>query len=56
MSDLRKVSRVLISVSDKTGIVKFAESLSMLEIEILSTGGTYRLLKENGINVREVSD
>mgnify|MGYP006076533817 CR=1 FL=1 len=56
MSDLRKVSRVLISVSDKTGIVKFAKSLSMLEIEILSTGGTYRLLKENGIKVREVSD
>ena len=56
MTDLRKISRVLISVSDKTGVVNFAQSLDAKGIEILSTGGTYRLIKENGINVREVSD
>ena len=56
MNDLRKISRVLISVSDKTGIVKFAQSLSTSGAEILSTGGTHRLLKENGVDVREVSD
>ena len=56
MTDLRKISRVLISVSDKTGVISFAQSLDAKGIEILSTGGTYRLIKENGINVREVSD
>jgi len=56
MTDLRKISRVLISVSDKTGVVNFAQSLDAKGIEILSTGGTYRLIKDNGINVREVSD
>ncbi len=56
MADLRKISRVLISVSDKTGVVDFAQSLDAKGIEILSTGGTYRLIKESGINVREVSD
>ena len=56
MSDLRKVSRALISVSDKTGIVEFARALCNQGVEVLSTGGTYRLLNENGISVREVSD
>ncbi|WP_438950956.1 bifunctional phosphoribosylaminoimidazolecarboxamide formyltransferase/IMP cyclohydrolase [Porticoccus sp.] len=56
MSDLRKVSRALVSVSDKTGIVEFARALSNQGVEILSTGGTHRLLNENGISVREVSD
>ncbi len=56
MTDLRKISRVLISVSDKTGVINFAQLLDAKGIEILSTGGTYRLIKENGINVREVSD
>ena len=56
MSNLRKVSRALISVSDKTGIVEFARGLSAQGVELLSTGGTHRLLNENGIQVREVSD
>ena len=56
MSDLRKVTRALISVSDKTGIVEFAQALSAQGVEILSTGGTHRLLNENGVAVREVSD
>ena len=44
MSELRAVRRALISVSDKTGIVEFARELRELEVELLSTGGTYRLL------------
>ncbi len=50
------VRRALISVSDKTGIVEFAKQLRELAIELLSTGGTYRLLQENGIEVTEVSE
>jgi phosphoribosylaminoimidazolecarboxamide formyltransferase/IMP cyclohydrolase len=50
------VSRALISVSDKTGIIEFARELSALNIELLSTGGTYKLLKENNISVVEVSE
>ncbi|MAV32528.1 MAG: bifunctional phosphoribosylaminoimidazolecarboxamide formyltransferase/inosine monophosphate cyclohydrolase [Gammaproteobacteria bacterium] len=50
------VRRALISVSDKTGIVKFARSLSELGIEILSTGGTHKLLADEGIAAIEISD
>ncbi|MGB1402470.1 MAG: bifunctional phosphoribosylaminoimidazolecarboxamide formyltransferase/IMP cyclohydrolase, partial [Porticoccaceae bacterium] len=56
MSDLRKISRALISVSDKTGIVDFARTLTEQGVEILSTGGTFRLLREHSITVTEVSD
>ena len=56
MSELRKISRALISVSDKTGIVEFAQALNQQGVEILSTGGTFRLLKENDIQVVEVSE
>lgn len=51
-----KVKRVLISVSDKKGLLPFAQGLHALGIEIISTGGTARHLKEGGIPVREVSD
>ena len=50
------MERALISVFDKTGIVEFAKRLAAQKIEILSTGGTARLFRENGIAVREVSD
>jgi phosphoribosylaminoimidazolecarboxamide formyltransferase / IMP cyclohydrolase len=50
------VERALISVFDKTGIVEFAKRLAVLKIEILSTGGTAKLLREAGLSVREVSD
>ncbi len=50
------IQRALISVSDKSGIVAFAQALSQRGIEILSTGGTAKLLAENGVNVKEVSD
>src|SRR5260370_1410251 len=50
------VQRALISVFEKTGIVDFAKRLAALKIEILSTGGTAKLLGEAGIAVRDVSD
>jgi phosphoribosylaminoimidazolecarboxamide formyltransferase/IMP cyclohydrolase len=50
------VERALISVFDKTGIVEFARRLAALQIEILSTGGTSKLLREAGVAVRDVSD
>ncbi|WP_416137275.1 bifunctional phosphoribosylaminoimidazolecarboxamide formyltransferase/IMP cyclohydrolase [Halomonas sp. HK25] len=50
------VRRALISVSDKTGIVDFARGLSERGVEVLSTGGTFRLLQENAISVTEVSE
>jgi len=50
------VERALISVFDKTGIVEFAKRLAALRIEILSTGGTSKLLREAGVSVRDVSD
>jgi phosphoribosylaminoimidazolecarboxamide formyltransferase/IMP cyclohydrolase len=52
----RPVKRALISVSDKSGIVDFARELTQLGVELLSTGGTYALLNQNNIAVREVSD
>ena len=51
-----KVKRALISVSDKTGLVDFSRELSKLDVEILSTGGTAKLLRENSIPVKEVSE
>jgi phosphoribosylaminoimidazolecarboxamide formyltransferase/IMP cyclohydrolase len=51
-----KISRALISVSDKTGIQDFARELTTRGVEILSTGGTHRALAEAGVAVREVSD
>ena len=50
------IKRALISVSDKTGIVEFAQSLQAKGVEILSTGGTFKLLQDNGIKATEVSD
>ena len=51
-----KIKRALISVSDKSGILDFARQLRNLGIEIISTGGTSRLLRENNIQVKDVSD
>ena len=51
-----KVKRALISVSDKTGILEFAKGLHALGVEILSTGGTAKMLRESGVPAREVSD
>ena len=48
--------KALISVFDKTGIVEFAKELEKYGVEIISTGGTYKKLKENGVNAIEISD
>ena len=49
------IRRALISVSDKSGVVEFAKALADRGVEILSTGGTARLLTEQGIAVKEVA-
>jgi len=51
-----KIKRALVSVSDKTGIVDFVKGLSKQGVEIISTGGTAKLLRDNGINAKEVSE
>jgi phosphoribosylaminoimidazolecarboxamide formyltransferase/IMP cyclohydrolase len=51
-----KVKRALISVSDKTGLVDFARGLETLGIELLSTGGTARLLREAGLKAKDISE
>jgi len=53
---LAPIGRALISVSDKTGITEFAQALSARGVELLSTGGTCKLLREAGLTVVEVSD
>src|SRR5688572_8987170 len=53
---MRRIERALISVYDKTGVVEFARALADLNVEIVSTGGTARILASEGIPVREVSD
>lgn len=50
------ISRALISVSDKAGIIEFCQQLSELNVEIISTGGTAKLLQKNNIPVVEISD
>ncbi len=50
------ISRALISVTDKTGIVDFAKRLEALGVELVSTGGTAKLLRESGVKVKDISD
>ncbi|NNG24600.1 bifunctional phosphoribosylaminoimidazolecarboxamide formyltransferase/IMP cyclohydrolase [Telluria aromaticivorans] len=50
------IKQALISVSDKTGVLDFAKALAALGVNILSTGGTAKLLQENGVQVTEVAD
>lgn len=56
MTQLRKINRALISLSDKTGAVEFAKHLEKFGVTIISTGGTARTLAENGVAVTEVAD
>src|SRR5260370_21793755 len=53
---LVKIRRALISVSDKTGIVEFARELKRFGVEVISTGGTAKTLRDAGLEVRDVSD
>jgi phosphoribosylaminoimidazolecarboxamide formyltransferase/IMP cyclohydrolase len=51
-----KIQRAIISVTDKSGIVDFAASLTRFGVDILSTGGTARVIREKGISVTDISD
>ncbi|MFW9603962.1 MAG: bifunctional phosphoribosylaminoimidazolecarboxamide formyltransferase/IMP cyclohydrolase [Trichlorobacter sp.] len=53
---MAKITRALISVSDKTGVVELSKALAGYGVEILSTGGTAKLLREAGLTVKDVSD
>jgi len=52
----RRIQRAILSVTDKSGLVEFARRLSALGIELISTGGTAKLLRESGITVKDISD
>jgi phosphoribosylaminoimidazolecarboxamide formyltransferase/IMP cyclohydrolase len=53
---MTKIQRALISVSDKTGLVAFAQILAQAKIEIISTGGTAKTLREAGLTVKDISE
>jgi phosphoribosylaminoimidazolecarboxamide formyltransferase/IMP cyclohydrolase len=53
---MNKIQRALLSVSDKTGVLELAQHLNRLGVELLSTGGTAKLLQEAGLPVKEVSE
>src|ERR1041385_8173370 len=56
MPDLRRITRALLSVSDKTGLIDFARALSQHGIELVSTGGTAKAIAEAGLKVRDVAE
>lgn len=56
MGNLRKIERAIISVTDKAGIVDFARSLGKFGVQILSTGGTAKTLREGGLAVMDISE
>jgi phosphoribosylaminoimidazolecarboxamide formyltransferase/IMP cyclohydrolase len=53
---MAKINKALLSVSDKTGIVDFARELSLYKVQFISTGGTARILRENRLELMDVSD
>jgi phosphoribosylaminoimidazolecarboxamide formyltransferase/IMP cyclohydrolase len=55
-SGLRPIRRALLSVTDKTGLLEFARALAAHSVELVSTGGTARSLREAGLEVRDISD
>src|ERR1041384_6530998 len=56
MPDLRRITRALLSVSDKTGLIEFARALAGHGIELVSTGGTAKAIADAGLKVRDVSE
>ena len=56
MSGQKKIRRALLSVTDKTGLVEFARALASFGVELISTGGTARTLREAGLTVKDISD
>ena len=55
-SGIKRIRRALLSVTDKTGLVEFAQSLAGFGVELVSTGGTARALREAGLSVKDISD
>src|ERR1700722_18801961 len=55
-TDLRPIRRALLSVTDKTGLVDFARALASHGVELVSTGGTSKALRDAGLTVRDISD
>jgi phosphoribosylaminoimidazolecarboxamide formyltransferase/IMP cyclohydrolase len=53
---MNKISRALLSVSDKTGLVDFAQTLAAANVELISTGGTAKALRDAGLTVKDISD
>jgi len=53
---MAKIQRAILSVTDKTGLVDFARRLSAMGVELISTGGTAKLLRDSGIAVKDISD
>src|ERR1700758_3140654 len=51
-----KIQRAILSVTDKTGLVEFARKLAEMGVDLISTGGTATLLRESGVNVKDISD
>jgi len=56
MSPRKKIQRAILSVTDKTGLIDFARQLSSLGIELISTGGTAKLLRDSGIAVKDIAE
>ncbi len=53
---MEKITRAILSVTDKTGIAEFAGELSKMNVEIISTGGTAKTIRESGITVKDISE
>jgi len=54
--DMKKIERAIISVTDKSGVADFAKTLSGFGVEILSTGGTAKAMREGGVTVKDISE
>src|SRR5580693_9942670 len=53
---MARIERAILSVTDKTGLVEFARRLAAMNVELISTGGTAKLLRDSGIKVKDISD
>ena len=51
-----KIQRAILSVTDKTGLVDFAKQLAGMNVELVSTGGTAKLLRDSGVKVKDISE
>jgi phosphoribosylaminoimidazolecarboxamide formyltransferase/IMP cyclohydrolase len=56
IQDYKQIRRALLSVTDKTGLVVFAQTLANFGVELISTGGTARAIREAGLAVKDISE